>query len=215
MKVKWLGHSCFLLTSGKDFKVVTDPFRPESYLTYAPVTVAADVVTVSHGHWDHCYADGIPGNPLVLKGNVEKMLQEVEFRGFHAFHDGNQGRERGDNTLFRIVMEGVTVCHLGDLGHIISAGDAVAIGNVDILLVPVGGVFTITPEEADRVVDEIKPRIVIPMHYKTPQCQFVEFTVDVFIKGKKSVRKLEVDEVEFNAGALPEAQEIVALKYSG
>lgn len=213
MKIRWLGHSCFLLTSQEGVKLITDPFKAESYLSYAPVTDAADIITASHGHWDHSYTDSITGKPEIIKGTAAVTVKCVEVTGFATFHDEKDGSERGENTIFRIRMDGLTVCHLGDLGHLLAAGLAADIGTIDVLLVPVGGVFTIGIAEAARLIGLLKPRMTIPMHYRNEHCQFVQWTVEDFIAGRKDVHMLDVDEVEVRLGSVPPG--VTVLKYVG
>lgn len=112
-------------------------------------------------------------------------------------------------------MDTVNICHLGDLGHQLSSAEIKTIGKVDVLLIPVGGLFTLDANAASMVYDDIKPRVAIPMHYKTDCCQWLKTTADDFAKGKKHVKKLDTDEVEFSAGEMPETGEVWVLKYSG
>jgi L-ascorbate metabolism protein UlaG (beta-lactamase superfamily) len=213
MKIKWLGHSCFLLTSDAGFKLLMDPFKPESYLNYPPVQVAPDIVTVSHEHFDHNYLDDIAGKPQVLRGSLDKQINGIHIKGSSVFHDEVQGKERGINTVFCVSMDGVNVCHLGDLGHLLSAAEIRVIGKVDVLLVPIGGIFTIGIDLADKIMDGIKPRIAIPMHYKTEKCEFLQWSCDDFVKGKKNVRETGSGEIEVNLAEMPAVAEIVVLKY--
>ncbi len=215
MKIKWLGHSCFLLTSDAGFKLLMDPFKPESYLCYPPVRVAPDIVTVSHEHFDHNYLDDIAGKPPVLRGSVDRQIDGIHVKGSGVFHDEVQGRERGINTVFSVSMDGVSVCHLGDLGHLLSAAEISLIGKVDVLLAPIGGIFTIGIDQADKIIAGIKPRITIPMHYKTEKCEFLQWLCEDFVKGKKNVRETGSGEIEINQSQMPAEAEIVVLKYPG
>lgn len=213
MRIKWFGQSCFLLTSMAGVGVLMDPFKADSYLSYAQVKQPADIVTVSHEHFDHNYLADIPGQYEVLKGGVDRIISGISIKGIKAFHDDSLGKERGVNTVFCVNMDGINICHLGDLGHRLSSSEIAAVGKVDILLVPVGGVFTIDCEVAARVCQDINPQVVIPMHYKTDRCQFLQWTADDFIKGKPNARKLDSSEVEFSSGSLPSGMEIIILKY--
>jgi len=215
MKIKWFGHSCFLLTSSARFKLLMDPFKPESYLSYTPVRVAADIVTVSHEHFDHNYLDDIAGKPEVLRGSIDKQINGIHIKGLSAFHDDVLGKERGQNTIFCVTMDDINICHLGDLGHVLSAAEISRIGKVDVLLIPVGGVFTIGVDEAGKIVNELKPNITIPMHYKTEMCQFLQWSSVDFIRGKKGVRETGSSEIEINLADMPAEPEIVVLKCPG
>ena len=190
-----------------------DPFKPESYLNYPRVLTDAAIVTVSHEHFDHNYLDDIAGKPEVLRGSVDKNIKGIHIKGLSAFHDDVEGKERGLNTVFCVNMDGINVCHLGDLGHVPAAAEISLIGKVDLLLIPVGGVFTIGIDEADKITGAIRPRIAIPMHYKTGKCEFLQWSSADFIKGKKNVRETGSSEIEINLADMPAEPEIVVLKY--
>jgi L-ascorbate metabolism protein UlaG (beta-lactamase superfamily) len=144
---------------------VTDPYDTSMVGLKYP-KVEADIVTISHNHSDHNKKENIAGNPKLVSGPGEYEIKGVSIFGTRSFHDKKQGAERGENTIYTIVMDGITLCHLGDLGHKISEEQEEAIGNVDILFVPTGGFYTIGPEEATEIVSIIDPKVVIPMHYK-------------------------------------------------
>jgi L-ascorbate metabolism protein UlaG (beta-lactamase superfamily) len=215
MKIKWIGHSCFLITSDKGVKILTDPFKRDTHLSYPRATESVDIVTVSHEHSDHNDVDSVVGRPAVLKGHVQKVMQDVVIRTMSSWHDEFKGKEKGANTVFFFNVDTVNICHLGDLGHQLSSAEIKTIGKVDVLLIPVGGLFTLDANAASMVYDDIKPRVAIPMHYKTDCCQWLKTTADDFAKGKKHVKKLDTDEVEFSAGEMPETGEVWVLKYSG
>jgi len=164
MKIEWLGHACFLLTSDSGVKVLTDPF--DEKVGYPPPAVETDVVTVSHQHFDHNATHLLPGHPVVVEGAGEHAAAGVAIRGVGVFHDPDRGAKRGPNTVFIIGMDGLNVCHLGDLGHPLSAEQAAEIGRVDVLCVPVGGFYTIDAKTAHAVVEQLKPAVILPMHYK-------------------------------------------------
>ena len=215
MNIKWIGHSCFLITSDKGVKVLTDPFTRTADLTYARATESVDIVTVSHDHSDHNDVNAVAGRPVVLRGPATKTLQDVVIRTLHVWHDDSKGKERGANTIYCFNVSGINICHLGDLGHQLTSAEIKSLGQVDVLLIPVGGVFTIDAEGAALVYDDIKPRIAIPMHYKTDCCKWLKSTAVDFIKGRKHVRILDSDEVEFTSSRLPAESEILLLKYGG
>jgi L-ascorbate metabolism protein UlaG (beta-lactamase superfamily) len=213
MKIKWFGHSCFLLTSAQGLTLLMDPFKTESYLNYPPVQTNADIVTVSHEHFDHNHLADITGKAEVLRGGLDKSINSIHVKGLSVFHDDVEGKERGINTIFCVKMDDINICHLGDLGHVLSAAEIGLIGKVDLLLIPVGGVFTIGIDQADKIIGAIEPRITIPMHYKTERCQFLQWSADDFIKGKKGVRETGSSEIEINVTDLPAEPEIIVLKY--
>ena len=214
MKIRFLGHAAFLITAaGK--KIVMDPYEPGGFggaIGYGPLAEPADIVTVSHGHADHNYVQMVPGNPQVISQPGQEQHGGLLFRALTTHHDENRGAERGDNTVWVIEAEGITLCHLGDLGHTLTAEDAVALGEVNVLLVPVGGTFTIDAKGATAVVNRLRPNIAIPMHYRTPKTTLNLVPVDSFLSGKAKVRQLAGSDLEVSADSLPEPTEIVVLQ---
>jgi L-ascorbate metabolism protein UlaG (beta-lactamase superfamily) len=215
MKIKWYGHASFLLTSDQGTQIITDPYEPGGFggaIAYGPIPDEADIVLVSHDHADHNYVRGLRGKPQVIKGNGPHKANGMEFKGIAAFHDGRKGSERGPNTIFCFTLDGVNVCHLGDLGHVLSEQEARQIGPVDVLLMPVGGVYTIDPAQAAQTAQKINPKIIIPMHYKTPHCGFPLANAEDFTSGKAGVRAIKGSEVEIKKEKLPQAIEIIVLQ---
>jgi L-ascorbate metabolism protein UlaG (beta-lactamase superfamily) len=212
MKIKWLGHACFLITSKDGTRVITDPYAVGGGINYSPIKETADVVVVSHDHSDHSNVSTVQGKPEVVKGNVTKTAKGIQFKGIASYHDASQGEQRGPNTVFCFTIDDVKLCHLGDLGHVLSPEQVNKIGAVDILFVPVGEPYTIGASVASRVCDQLKPKVVIPMHFKTPKCVYPIAGVEGFLKGKKNVRRVEGSEVEFEREKLPAATEIVLLQ---
>ncbi len=168
MDITPLGHASFRIR-GKTAAVVTDPFDPAMVGLKFPKHTTADIVTVSHGHHDHNNTGSVEGGAFVVSGPGEYEIKGISIIGIGAFHDEKEGSERGLNTMYRMEIDGVTVVHLGDLGHALSAAIVDELDGVDILMVPVGGVYTIGPQEAVKVIKEIDPSIVIPMHYFRPE----------------------------------------------
>ena len=215
MKVKWYGHSSFLIVSDKGTKIITDPYEPGGYggaIGYGKIPDEADIVLVSHDHADHNYVKGLPGKPNVIQGVGSHRSHDIEFRGIAAFHDGKKGSERGQNTIFCFLLDDIRVCHLGDLGHIPSEQEAKGIGPIDLLMMPVGGVYTIDASEATKTLEILKPRVTIPMHFKTPKCGFPLAQVDEFTKGKAGVKSLPGNEWEVKKETLPQKSEIIVLQ---
>ena len=214
MKVKWYGHSAFLLTSDQGFKIITDPYEPGGFggaIGYGPIPDEADVVLVSHDHADHNHVKGLPGKPAVVKNSGTHSLKNLEVRGIAAHHDEGQGSQRGGNTIFCFALDGLQVCHLGDLGHIPTEQQIKQIGTVDLLLLPVGGVYTIDPSQATLTAQKLNPRVIIPMHFKTPRCGFPLAGVEEFTKGKSSVKNPGVSEWEITKKSLPLTPEVIVL----
>ena len=210
MNIKWFGQAAFLITSESGLRIITDPYTPSERIPYREIEESADIVTVSHGHGDHSNVAGVKGNPTVVKETKE--VKGIKFNAIQAYHDASGGGQRGNMTLFCFQVDGIRVCHLGDLGHPLDNKQITEIGKVDILLVPVGGNFTIDAGVATEVYGKLAAKIVIPMHYKNARCpNFPVAGVDDFINGKSNVTRLEVSEVEFKAGVLPAAAQIVVL----
>jgi L-ascorbate metabolism protein UlaG (beta-lactamase superfamily) len=215
MKIKWLGHSCFLITSSKGTRIITDPFAVDKATTYKEVTLEADIVTSSHDHFDHNHVGPIRGNPVILKDGGERTVKDIDISTVHTWHDEHGGKERGPNLVFCFKVDGVKICHMGDTGERLQKPHLDAMGKVDVLLMPIGGVFTLDFGPAMEQCQAVNPAIVIPMHYKTEHCAWLKWTVDDFIKGQPNVKKLDTDEVEIVAGKLPKPIEIVVPKYKG
>jgi len=216
MKVKWLGHAAFIITSDEGTKILTDPYRPGLFgVNYDEIKEAVDIVVVSHEHPDHNNVEGLPGSPEVIRGAGAHQAKGIEFKGIASFHDDSGGGQRGPNNIFCFTVNGVRLCHLGDLGHTLSDQQLADIGEVDVLLIPMAGDFTLDAAGANKVVDQIKPRVVIPMHYQTDKCPSFPVTdVEPFLAGKTNVKRLDTAEVEFKENELPSATEIVVLKHA-
>jgi len=216
MLLKWLGHACFLLESNQPkVSVVTDPYEPGCFngaLHYGPLNVTADVVTVSHSHADHNAVAEVQGSPEVVQAPGKHQAKGVTFEGFKFFHDKKQGAERGEDIAFCFELEGLAVCHLGDLGHVPSETELAALKPVDVLLIPVGGTFTIDAPEADRVIELLQPKLAVPMHFKTPCVDFPIAAVEPFLEGKENVVRLERSYIELPPAELPDSTQILVLK---
>lgn len=184
MDIKYLGHSAFFIKT-KDAKLVTDPFDPKLVGLKFPKT-EADLVTVSHQHGDHNHLGGISGEPLVIDMAGEYEKKGLRVFGFQTFHDKKKGVERGENIAYKFEGDGVSVLHCGDLGLVWDDSFIDQLGDIDVLLVPVGGFFTIDANEAAELIKKIEPSIVIPMHYGhaklNPQISAKLTPVDHFLK---------------------------------
>ena len=212
MNVKWLGHACFLITSRDGLRVITDPYAVGGGINYSPIKETADVVVVSHDHGDHSNVSTVQGKPEVVKGSGTITARGIQFKGIASYHDASQGTQRGLNTVFCFAIDNMKLCHLGDLGHALDPEQVNEIGAVDILFVPVGGFYTIDASVASRVCDQLKPKVVIPMHFKTPKCDYPIAGVEDFLGGKKDVRRVGNSEADFERERLPAATEIVLLQ---
>lgn len=216
MDIKYLGHSSFRIR-GKSTVVVTDPFVSTSVGLKYPST-DADIVTISHEHTDHNAISEVKARkdkqPLIVRGPGEYEIQGVRIYGFSTYHDKEEGSQRGLNTMYRIQIDGVSILHCGDLGHALSAGLLDEIDNVDILIVPTGGHFTINEKEAAKVVSQVDPKIVIPMHYRTSKhaTDFSELTsVDEFLKAMDKTPE-PIAKLSVTRDKLPAELEVVVLQ---
>lgn len=186
--VQWLGHSCFLITSPGGVRVLTDPFPP--MLGYPATRVPADLVTISIDEFDHSHVAMAEGKPRVLYGltlegewtEVRTTVGDVKIQGIGAWQDDSRGEERGKNGMFLFETGGLRILHAGNLGHLPDDALLQKIGRVDVLLIPVGGIYTIDGNQAALAVKKIKPRIAVPMHYKTPALVFDLQTSDKFLR---------------------------------
>jgi len=210
MKIKWLGHASFMITSEAGTKIITDPYVTTENLNYGEIEESADIVTVSHEHGDHSNVSAVQGSPEVVKGTAK--VKGIEFKGIPTYHDDAKGKSRGSNTILCFEVDGVRVCHLGDLGHPLSDKQTTELGSVDILLIPVGGFYTIDAKVAGQVCDKLKPKVIIPMHFRNDKCSFPIAGVDEFLQGKEGVSRLDTSEVEFKQGELPATTKTVVLK---
>lgn len=211
MKIKWLGHASFLITAGDGTRIITDPYGKFDGLNYAPINESADLVTVSHAHGDHC-GGKVKGTPRVIDRPGKTTAKGITFTGIPSYHDPSGGRERGGNIIFTFTVDDIRVCHLGDLGHMLSKEQIAEIGPVDILLIPVGGFYTIDAREADQIAAGINPQVIIPMHVSNKKCAFPIANVEEFLKGKSNVKRTGASEVEFHKADIPARTEIVVLE---
>ena len=213
MIITWLGHSCFKIQdkSGSDgVTIVTDPFDKAVGLKVP--NFEADIITVSHDHHDHNNVKALRGNPFIIKDAGEYETKEVFIEGIEAYHDDKQGKERGKNIIYRIDIDNVSVAHLGDLGHVLDNKQLEGLAGTDILLIPVGGKYTLDVSKAVEVVNQIEPRIVIPMHYKTPGSKIDVDNADKFIK-ELGIKPTEEEKLKISKKDLPqEDMELVILK---
>lgn len=214
MKIKFFGHAAFCITSDDGIRIITDPYKPGCFdggIKYSPIDEQADVVTISHDHDDHNETD-IPGDPVFVRSEEERTIKNITIRGLGVYHDTNEGRDRGRNILFKLSVDGMDVVHCGDLGHELNTEEIRALGNVDVLLVPVGGHFTIDAVGADKIIGALRPNVVIPMHYKTEKCGFPIAPVEEFVTSKQVERV--IGEYEVTKDALPTSTKIVVLEPS-
>ncbi|MHB1006950.1 MAG: MBL fold metallo-hydrolase [Chloroflexota bacterium] len=210
MEITWLGHSCFRLRN-KNTTIITDPFDNKIGIKLGKVS--ADIVTISHNHYDHSNVAAVSGTPKVIDGPGEYEIGGIFITGIQTWHDQENGAKRGKNTAYLFEMDDLVICHLGDLGHTLTTEQVEAMSNVDVLLIPVGGNFTINAAQAAEAISLIEPRIVIPMHFKTEALQIEIDPLERFaramgLKEVKAVPKLTVTK-----SSLPEETQVVVLDF--
>lgn len=219
MKLKWLGHAAFVIESSGP-KILIDPFGEN--VPYPGIDETAHVVALSHEHDDHNAVHLVRGDFQVLRAldertgkarRIKKEIEGVAFRSVPSFHDDKKGTLRGENGIFVIDADGLTLAHLGDLGEKLTPSQVTEIGDVDLLFIPVGGYYTIDAAVAKEVVGQVNPRIVVPMHYKTKYIESWPIaTADGFLDGMDNVLHLDRSEATVEKGSLPDRAEVWVFK---
>lgn len=213
MEITWFGQSCFKI-KGKTTSIVIDPFDPNMIGLKLPKDLSADLLLVTHQHPDHNNTTAVSGDPIVIAGPGEYEVKGVSVTGVHSYHDNTEGSTRGKNTIYHINFEGINIVHLGDLGHHLTQEQSGGIDSVDILMVPVGGNYTIDAQEASKVVASLEPRIVVPMHFKIPGSTAEVEQVEGFLK-EMGVENLEpIPKLVVTKDKLPDETQVVLLNKS-
>ena len=210
MEITWLGHASFRI-KGAQTTIITDPYPPELGYSFGKQTAA--IVTVSHQHPNHSFVQGVSGEPRIIKGPGEYEIANTLVIGLATFHDKEDGRQKGKNTIYAMQLDDISICHLGDLGHVLSAQQVEDIGNVDVLLIPVGGVSTINATSAAEVVRQLEPKVVVPMHYKTPVISRELESVDRFLKEMSVKDTTSRPKLTFTKSNLPATTQVFLLDY--
>ena len=212
MEITWLGHSCFRLR-GKDATIVMDPCDKSTGYNISRPT--ADIVTVSHEHPAHANVSGVAGSPKVIHGPGEFEVSGVLIQGISTYHDNAKGGEQGKNTAYVVEMDEVRICHLGDLGHLPTPEQVEELSGVDILFVPVGGGTTIGGDQAAETVSMLEPKLVIPMHYKTPAVKADLEPLDRFLKeiGAAGALAEKQPKLSVTRSTLPQETKVQVIEY--
>jgi L-ascorbate metabolism protein UlaG (beta-lactamase superfamily) len=214
MDITYYGHSCFRIRS-RAGSIVTDPFQAS--IGYALPRISADICTISHDHPGHNNAGILRGDPYVITGPGEYEIRGIFVSGWPSYHDRKKGKERGGNTIYTFEVDGITIAHVGDLGHSPNQATVEMLGDVDILLIPVGGRVTLTAAMASEVINLIEPRLVIPMHYRTRA--YAGGTrldpVSKFLKEMGVHNGTAGDTLRVSQSSLPAETEVMVLKYKG
>ena len=216
ISIKWFGHASFGISDNEGMKIVTDPYCEG--LGYNFPKVSTNILTASHQHYDHNYIEALQEYSCYIKGLGEFSSDCIDVKGIASYHDEEKGALRGPNNIYTYKIDKVRICHLGDLGHLLTKEEILDIGRVDILMIPVGGLYTIDAQNAAKVVEQIDPQIVIPMHYKTevlPEDFGAIDEVDKFISVMKGWKVEKHDVLEINESQLKELKDktIAILSY--
>ena len=199
------------MLGGNQSTVITDPYSPS--LGYSLGKPTAHIITVSHQHPGHSYVEGVGGEPKLITGPGEYEIAGVLILGVATFHDGERGEKRGKNTVYLMEIDEISICHLGDLGHVLTAEQVEEIDNVDVLLLPVGGVSTINASMAAEVIRQLEPRAVVPMHYKTQALDWELDPVDRFLREIGVKEASSQPRLSLTKSSLPTSTQVFLLDY--
>lgn len=211
MEITWYGRACFRL-KGREATVITDPCPPSTGFVAGKHDV--DLLTLSHDHADHTYTRSITAG-LTLKRPGEYEFHDLLVTGIGSFHDAVGGQERGRNVIFSFEVDGVHIAHLGDLGHLLSEEQLTELGPIDVLLVPAGGTFTVTPAEAAEVVSQISPKIVIPMHFRVDDASSDLLPADKFLQEMAVAEPIRQPKAVVTPSSLPDETQVILLDPRG
>jgi L-ascorbate metabolism protein UlaG (beta-lactamase superfamily) len=211
VRISWLGHAMFLVEDGEGHRLVTDPYN--DYVGYTLPDISAGIVLVSHDHADHSNIGMVKGDPAVVRDPSPRDVAGVKVVGFPSFHDAKGGSERGSNIIFRWEMQGLTFIHLGDLGHALDAETTRELAGADVLFVPVGGFFTIEPDGAAQVVETLRPRIAVPMHFRNDACGFPIESEEPFASHFPAVERTGKVPIYISRDDLPEPILVLIMDY--
>lgn len=200
MNITWLGHSSFLLEFNNGIKLLQDPF--DETVGYPMYSGKPDIITVSHNHFDHnCIEPFLKESPTIINTSGTQTVMGIKIKGIPSFHDNMHGEKRGPNIIYVIEEDGFRICHLGDLGHRLDENTLREIGSIDILLIPVGGNYTLDGKEASKVAKLINSSYVIPMHYKTSYINFPISGVEDFVTSMKNGERKDTNTINFSSSS--------------
>ncbi len=217
MKIKWYGHAAFQIITEKGIRIIIDPYESGSFsgaLSYGKIEDEADIVLTSHDHADHNYIKDIKGKYKHISKAGDHEIKDVKIKAIPCFHDSLGGKKGGSNLIFVITVDGLSLVHMGDIGHALDPELLKKIGEIDILLLPVGGFFTIDAAMAQKIMNDIKPHVTVPMHYKTQKCNFPITPVEDFTKNQANVHVLKEASFVIKKETLPQEPEIIVLQYA-
>ena len=218
---QWFGQGCFLIETSQNVKIITDPMAMGDYKI--PEAVKPDIVTVSHEHFDHNQVNAVSGKPIVFRGltsggsdfaDIDQKVKDVRIYAVSSYHDKSQGSQRGKNAIFVFEFDGIKVAHLGDLGDTIPPASLKKIGPVDVVMIPVGGTYTIFGKEADQVISQLNPKLLVfPMHFKTDAASFLPYTGKDYTQDKQNVKIIDGSTYKLDLNNLPQSLAYVVLDY--
>ena len=213
MKIQWFGQSCFCITSRAGLKLITDPYQTglSPRFLYAPVNSSADIVTVSHSHGDHDNISAVSGNPVIIRNSGVTSVKGLEIKGVMTFHDKVKGAELGTNIIFTFEMDSLRLAHLGDLGHPLDSEQIAELKGTDILFVPAGGG---NPQDFQDVINlwqQLKPRLVIPMHFSTVHCLSQKYKAEDLLRLVPGAKIIGDSQISVTKNNLPASTQIFIL----
>jgi L-ascorbate metabolism protein UlaG (beta-lactamase superfamily) len=245
MKIKWLGHASVLISSADGLRIIADPYRtgyhapPGGTLTYKEIDEVADIILVSHEHPDHSNIDVVRGKPEVvrcstMKQNGSVTVKGIEFKCLPCYHDNVEGKLLGENNMALFEVDGMRICHTGDIGHSLSDKQVAQLGRIDVLLLSVGLLapvgeprfastasgksqlpwqeYIIDADVANQIYYQLHPQLTIPIHYGNEKCSFHLVNVEEFLKGKPDVVRMESSEIEVTPDTIKTPGQIISLQ---
>lgn len=202
----WYGQAMFLVETGEGKRLVMDPY--EAAIGKRPPSLSGDVVTISHNHYDHNNWRVVRGSPRIVREATELALDGMAIKGIAAYHDDSKGAKRGKDIIFKVETDGVTFAHMGDYGEPeVSPAERLELQEIDVLMVPVGGTYTIDGPKARAVVEALKPKIAIPMHYKIPGIVVNIAGVEKFLTNTTKIKRMP-STIEIERDSIPDETEI-------
>jgi L-ascorbate metabolism protein UlaG (beta-lactamase superfamily) len=213
MKIQWFGQSCFGITSQTGLKLITDPYQTglSPRFLYAPVDASADIVTVSHNHGDHDNVAAVSGNPVVVRSPGVTAVKGLEIKGILAYHDKVKGAELGTNIVFTFEMDGLRLTHVGDLGHPLASEQIAELQGTDILFVPAGGGNPQDFQDVIHLWQQLKSRVVIPMHFSTVHCLSQKYKAEDLLRLVPGSKIIGDSQISFTKDNLPAATQMYIL----
>lgn len=209
MNIYWLGQASYLIKTANGKKLLIDPFGEG--IGYTPFKGCVDLVTISHNHYDHNFTGFIENNPTIIDSLGKHTTDFCDITGIKSFHDQTNGSERGTNIIFKYSIDGITLCHLGDLGHDLNNETLREIGDIDILFVPVGEVYTFDVKTAANITKKINPKFIVPMHYKTKFLNIPLACVDKFLMEMKNYETKNVPMFSVNKSDLKTNSKVILI----